>query len=256
MNRVDIRTQNKLLTHYPDKHIVGLRRDHYSLYQMIFAIAKKKGMNHKTYLESLGFYYEDKRNIDDDEIQDRLLMMYRNRVVEKLTQKNKNLYQLVVMNANRKGIEIKDYLESLGFEYKDSRINDEFNSLYDKLLKLYPDKKVKNFQKYRSYYIKIYRLAKQEGLTVMEYLYNIGFDYVDTKKQIDHVFDEKIKNELEKLYPDKVIVNLSKNNDNIYKKVQKASYRKNCDIEKYLKSLGFDYVGGRKVVKKKELIAL
>ena len=71
---------------------------------------------------------------------DRLLELYPERIVSRLFSTDKKLYTKLKNYLKKDGIETKDYIESLGFEYKNGKafeVNEE--SIFDRLVEVYPD---------------------------------------------------------------------------------------------------------------------
>jgi hypothetical protein len=245
-NKADELKRKHLKDLYPDGKVSGLRAINRSLYQMIFDISKKKNMTMNDYIVSLGFEVIDNKVIKENNIKNQLLKLYPNKIVSGVAYGNQSLYQRLILKAQAQKISIRQYVENLGFQYKDARYSDKLENFIGRLNELYPDKIVKNFHKdEHSLYIKIFRVAKSEGLTVGDYLHKFDIYYPRGKKASDVVSDKSVQKQLLLLYPDKVVVNLSMNHPNLYQKVTKLSKEKGFKVPTYLNSIGFSYVGSR-----------
>lgn len=250
MKAADKRKQEQLLNLYPDKTIVGFRENHNSLYQMTFFLAKRRKKTVREYVEWLGFDYVDRRIIDEGELKDKLNSLYPNKVISRIANDSANasLYQAILNCSRKHNMTCKQFLNYLGFDYVDKRYKDEFQDIDNLLIDKYPNGKIKSFDD-RPLYLKLFRLAKADGKTLSEYLYERGFEYESSRKPIEQVVEQTMLEKLLSMYPDRVVKHLSQENAPLYIKVKKFAYSKNMTLTEYLDSVGFEYVGGRNVVK-------
>jgi predicted HicB family RNase H-like nuclease len=171
----------QLSEYYPDKNVVGLRSMDNNLYQKLVLMAKNRKVSLSDFLEQFGFLYTP--NIKHNDIVGELLVQYPDKVVHGLLTNNKRLHGAVVKASGEQGISIEEYLRLNGFDYvRESTIKTP-KKIEQYLLKEYPNKIVTGLQtRNKTMYSRILIYAKKEGLSVREYLANLGFAYATAKK--------------------------------------------------------------------------
>lgn len=101
----------------------------------------------------------------------------------------------------------------------DERIKEE-------LLELFPDGKITKLQTTRlSLYTEVRKISKQRGYTIPEYLNHLGLEFVRIRKRKS--YDEKLElllNELNGVFPAKIITNFNNSKDNIHAKLFNKTY--------------------------------
>ncbi|MDF2879659.1 MAG: hypothetical protein K0R54_216 [Clostridiaceae bacterium] len=133
------------------------------------------------------------------------------------------------------------------------------NGLYYKLklTDLYPDKKVANLKKDNP---RLYRDLRSEciykGITINQFLANIGFECIDcvdftnyeeqyniqnitSNVSINPISEEEVVSELLKLYPQKEVFMLKQLDESLYYQILKKCQKNKIKTNEYLTTLGF-----------------
>lgn len=237
---------------YPEKIIYKLKKQNNLLYSKILEEASNKELSINEYLTLLGFFnFEDDEfinSLDEEELKSyktyasnclssipsylpvdidkeifRLITHFKNLgVTLEQCQLITPLEEAVRNRIVKEGISLKEY-----FSRNEYIAPKTWNAptIIDQLLNIYPDKKIVDISSNNALYKRVYRHAKKLDITVEEYLSNLGFNTnmksSNIKKganiappKIDINKIEKLLIEgLEEAYPDKIINNLSDNND-------------------------------------------
>ncbi len=116
-----------------------------------------------------------KPRLNDEEVTRRLLDVYPNKQVVNLAKTFKNNNGIVVYlkrEARKKGITLQEYLECLGFQYRQVR---EYSHIVERLLELYPNRIIdENISHYKWYRI-IAVNAHKYKMKPKQYLNILGF---------------------------------------------------------------------------------
>jgi hypothetical protein len=115
------------------------------------------------------------QRLTDEEVTKRLLEIYPDKKIVNLAKTFKNNNGIVVYlkrEANNNGITLQEYLERLGFEFKQVR---EYVHIVKRLLELYPnriiDENISHYKWYRVIAVNAYK----HKLTPRKYLNILGF---------------------------------------------------------------------------------
>ncbi len=245
--KTDERIRGRLEKLYPNKVVVGLRKYHNSLAQIIFAVAKKRGMNQNQYLDKLGFSFVDSRKVEIEVFKSKLTEIFPDKIISNISRTRLGLYQRIGGMAKKANMSIEEFVSSMGFKYVDCREKEELKNIKEQLAKFYPDGNVVSvFRKHHSLYRKTFLLAKQEGLTVHQYLEKLGFNYVTSKNKEHMAIEEEIKKELLTKYPCRSFDGLSKKDRSLYYKVKRLAIKKNQTVKELLSDLGFTFLKSKK----------
>lgn len=167
----------------------------------------------------------------------RIVALYPDNIVFNLKLMDESLYEDITNVAKENNTTVKTLLESNGFSYSRKSLPQMYIEDYNEVLPLYEDKKVESLhESHGKLYYKLLNHAKLKGFTLKQYLTSLGFEY-ELKKE--SVFIPEIKKELEKIYKNKVIVNLSKTNPALYYKVYQSAAKENKTINVFLTEMGF-----------------
>lgn len=178
----------------------------------------------------------------------KLEKVYPNNEVVGLTKRGNKLYYEISNEAKKKNLNVIDYIESLGFVYvrgwKEELTENEIVNL---LNGLFPQKIITNItdiiKKNSALYSSIKNVSKEKGIKVKDYLEELGFIYVSSRKK--ELTENEAVNLLNELFPKKVIKNISditKKNSTLYNYINKISKEKDINLNDYLEELGFEYV--------------
>ncbi len=115
------------------------------------------------------------QRLTDEEVANRLLQTYPDRVVIDLGKTFKNNNGILVYlkrEAKKKGATLQEYLKCLGFEFKQKR---EYSHIVERLLELYPNRIInESITKYKWYRIIAVNSHKHK-MTPKQYLSILGF---------------------------------------------------------------------------------
>lgn len=134
-----------------------------------------------------------------------------------------------------------------GYRLKDANINLDYEIALKERLKLaYPNRNISGIRRqYPNLYYMLEHLRdyKYPKLKMYDIYDMLGF-YIDKMPETyqSNINEQELVNELEILYPDKVITKI--NNPSLYSKIIKISLLKNLSIEDCLNKLGFKYSQG------------
>lgn len=174
--------KTELKKEYPSGVVSNLRQMNNPLYIKLRDYAKENDTSIKEVLEKNDFIYLRKsiiRMYVEDFIE--LEKLYPDYKVESFYEKNSKLYYRVLSHSKSMKTSLKNYLNSLGFEYV-AREDISDNSVTSELSKLYPNKKVEKLSaKNSKLYYRIYQLAKKEHMEMNEYIKKLGFEVVEAK---------------------------------------------------------------------------
>lgn len=139
----------------------------------------------------------------DLRIKKKLKKIYPNGIVKNITTKDSTLYHHIWEVMTKKNISLKDYIESLGFQYENGWKEELTEEEAIKFLeKLFPKKVIKNVSDIAKRNMKVYSFIKQYSkkneINVVEYLDKIGFKYINTNR--DTKYDIKTLKKLYKEY--------------------------------------------------------
>lgn len=179
----------RLLKAYPDRILRGSITADKTLYQYIKSKANQQGMSLKEYLADLGFNREKVKQQTDAEIVSRLLDVYPDRRVVKLSTTDVKLYNEVRKLSKGIGLTVQKYIAKLGFKcVKSPRGNvkpDNFTvdvMIKTRLKQLYPSRVVADVSnRDKRLYNAIHRRVSGLDKTTSEYLSDLGYTYVTRK---------------------------------------------------------------------------
>ena len=232
----------ELETLYPNKIIKKFRTDNPKLYQRCMVKAKSKELMIHEYLEELGFYYKRNGKNTHEDIKSQLSRLFPDGVVPGLRTDHRKLYCLCSNAAKVQNIHIEEYLRKLGFIYKtEGKVRKA--QIVSHLEKCYPDKFVVNFHvsDLRIYRAVVWR-ANKEGLTLEQYLSELGFKYIKNpanKSLYSRKTLEEIKEILTLHYPDKMVKRLSKKNKYLYIELYRRAVNKGMTLREFIVDMGF-----------------
>lgn len=120
MDEIDLRIKTKLEELYTDKKVENILKKDKKLYYEIVKRYKKKNIDLRDYLDSLGFTYEKswKEEYTDEKAKKILIDMFPDKLVSisLLVKNNSALYRYINQNSKEKHIEVSEYIVELGFE--------------------------------------------------------------------------------------------------------------------------------------------
>lgn len=247
---VETFVKEKLEEVYPDQIIHHISRIP-SLYQAVMRCAYAKNMEIPEYLRSIGYTYEVRRGgrpigsrqLTEEQIGKRLLEMYPTKKIQNLASQNRSLYNTILNHIKFENVELKEFLKRYGFEYDVKRGRSVSSvPILDELAKAFPSKNVDSFQKHKSLYERLRRIAKNEGISMKQVLAKFGYSYRHPTDEKEELIIEKLR----KLYPNRVVSKLTKH-ASLYQRASRHAKSRNIPLEKYIKSLGFKYEGANKV---------
>ena len=123
--KLKLNIKDELLKIYPNGIVFNLYKESPLLYQKLYRLSQKQKTTINEFLENMGFEYENLGR-DNRTIEECLLSIYPNKVVLNLMAMDNKLYKRIHKECVKKEINMEDYVESIGFQYKrlkDSNLN-------------------------------------------------------------------------------------------------------------------------------------
>lgn len=132
MEEKDLNIKLKLEQLYPNNEVIRLYKKDNKLYNNVLYESKRKNLNVKNYIESLGFAYINSwtKEFTETEIVTSLSRLFPNKVIKNISDisiNNTLLYRYINKISKEKDIDLIDYLEELGFEHFGSSINSNYD---------------------------------------------------------------------------------------------------------------------------------
>jgi hypothetical protein len=192
--------------------------------------------------------------VNIEAIHKELLALYPNKVVSKLNNRSKPLYQKLSRISALENKGVREYLNDLGFKYV-KKYEDLDNILRD----IYPNNIITSMSAHKSVNQMLRTKAKEKGISVKEYLTEMGFIYRPKKeKQVElknkgisiewiEKETQSLKETLMELYPNMIVTKICEKtkNQKLYYRVRKLSKLEDKTVEVFLGELGFTYIGGK-----------
>lgn len=206
MKTIDL-IDKELRKEYPSGIVSDLKRTNNELYLKLKDYAKQNGTSIKELVEQKDYVYLRKSIIrlyvDDFLELEKRFPDYKIRAFYEVDNK---LYYKILSHAKSLKVDMKKYLNSLGFDYE-SRNELSDDMIKKDLLALYPNKKVTNLSTTdNKLYYRIYQYAKKNNLTIGDLLNSLGFELSDneikTNKNNRRIKEDKT---LEKVTPVKTV---------------------------------------------------
>lgn len=205
-------------------------------------------------------------NKDINAIKERLNELYPDKVVHRLGETDLQLCGVLLRLAHDRNISIFRYLESIGYCSKISGLSDA--DIFEGLVRLYPDYQIYNLKEKNAHlYTRIVTRRKYYKVGIEEYLNGLGFTYrtqkslqtegntqkpEETDSEANDIIGRKqysslieipeiasIANQLDKLFPYKVVWNIGKQDVLLYGSILKIADELNLSVGAFLNLLGF-----------------
>lgn len=195
---------------YPDKIVSDLKSMDNELYNSLFQMAKEENTSIKNLLEENGYSFS-RKSIPQMYIEDYLeiLKLYKDKKVDSLHEKDSKLYYKILTHAKLKNLTLKQYLNSLGFEYDLKKENVPITDIKKELTRLYKNKVVVNLSKLNpALYYKVYQAATKENKHISVFLRELGFSTPERKIRTRKTKEQKTQE----------LINKNKNSDNLSNK--------------------------------------
>ncbi|MHC5529517.1 HNH endonuclease [Priestia megaterium] len=184
MNEIEKRLYAQLKEMYPNGEVVSLQNKDLSLYHQVRNYGIENKMKPREVVEKLGFRHVRKKKENDDKLIERfkseLLLLYPDKIVKGLSQRNQVLYQEMHRYTKLQNITKEKFLEEIGFgyvrEHKHIETSEEIEQM---ILSLYPNKQLPVLIEFKNrhpeFVNKLLKAARQESKTEMGFLESRGF---------------------------------------------------------------------------------
>ena len=198
MKTIDL-IDKELRKEYPSGIVSDLKRTNNELYLKLKDYAKQNNTSIKELVEQKDYVYLRKSIIRlyvDDFLE--LEKRFPDYKIKAFYEVDNKLYYKILSHAKSLKVDMKKYLNSLGFDYESrNELSDEM--IKKDLLALYPNKKVTNLSTTdNKLYYRIYQYSKKNNLKMEDLLKSLGFELTNEDKDTK---GKKIKtpNDLEKV---------------------------------------------------------
>lgn len=164
-------------TVYPFRIVSDLKSTDENLYMEVSKAAKDKKSSVKTFVEELGFKYSRKPlgAICAEDVET-LNKLFPDKEIKALSDVDGKLYYKLLTHAKLLNMDIKRYLNFLGFNYMVQKEEVTKESLISELNKIYKDKKITKLSVNQpQLYSKIYKFAQKENIPITKLVESFGF---------------------------------------------------------------------------------
>ena len=165
--------------------------------------------------------------------------------------KEENVYNELKEMARKSGSSLLDYVYFMTpFHFSVGRVQgDSIRKLKKDLLKVYPTRDITGIRwDYPDLYerIRSLQILMPERMSKQDLIQFLGFtnERFSTKLKDVKIDEDKVIQELNKLYPNKVISNITNLAPALYFDVAKLSFANDLTIQQWLKTKGFNYITG------------
>lgn len=257
--RNELSYKKKLESSYLDKKVVELSRKHKTLYSNLFKFCQRENINIEIWMKENNFEYikNKTRHVDVEKLEKKYLEMMKEKFPDKnitnFSKSHREMYNKIFYLCQKKGIKMKEWLLLNGF--CDKEMNEE-ERIIEQLLLKYPNKKIVNLHKEDPFlYSKVSKIAYKYKMSVEQWMFEKGVECKRTdlrketeikKIQREFLREEGYVKELLEKYPNRKIINLSKNDNKLYAKIYKYCKTKNIEFSKWFEENGFEMISVRK----------
>jgi len=177
MNEKIVKFFEKIDKIYPEGYVSGLKEKCPVLYDKSKILANDEGLTIKNFFIENGYTFSRKSlkavYAEDKEF---LKILYPKNTITNLHKTDSKLYYKLLSHAKIESIELKEYVEFLGFKYSLYNESNNVVEIKSELKKLFPNKKVtKLATKNNALYCRIYKIAMKTSQSVDDFVETIGF---------------------------------------------------------------------------------
>ena len=166
--------------------------------------------------------------------------IYPDGYVNGLKERAPRVYEEAKLLARDEDLTLKDFFLQNGYIFSRNTKKKIHSKDKEDLLLLYPNGKVKDlYKKDVKLYYRILHHARSEFMNIKDYLKKLGFEYVLFK---DDTIEKEISERLKELYPNKKVLKLAATDPKLYSKIYKVAKKKDMNIYKYIKKLGYKVI--------------
>lgn len=175
-------------------------------------------------------------------IEQELKKTYPTRIVSDLKRTNEDLYIKLREYSKEHNTSIKNLLEERDYIYLRKSIIRLYVDDFIELEKAFPDYKISGFyESNNKLYYRILAHAKSLKVSLKKYLNSLGFEY-EAREELSN---DTTKEELIKLYPNKIVKGLSAKDNKLYYRVYQQAKKENLPLNDYLVKIGFSVDSSR-----------